>query len=606
MLNQSFIAIKVDREERPDIDTVYMSICQALTGSGGWPLTIIMTPDKKCFFAGTYFPKYSKYGRIGLMELLEQIADKWLNEKASLIQSGDLIIREIAKWNQHGNSADAAFNQDCVRNALTSLRRSFDRKYGGFGNAPKFPTPHNLLFLLNCYALGLGDDLLQMVETTLDSMYRGGIFDHVGYGFSRYATDQQWLIPHFEKMLYDNALLVIVYAEAYQTTKKPLYRYIVEASLQFIQREMSNEEGGFYSAQDADSEGIEGRYYTWDYEEIMELLGEQEGRWFCEKYQITKEGNFEGKNILNRLDSLELEIPDEQTETALKILKDERSNRYPLLTDDKVLTSWNAMMITAFTKAGFILNQPEYIDVAKKSLAFINNQMIGNDWRLMVSYRNGKAGGIGLLDDYAYLAWACLELYECTSNPEYLEQATYLLKETVNQFSDGSDGFYLSSSASEELIFRPKEFYDSAIPSGNSVAAYCIIKLAKLTGDPYWEKLAQKQLGAFAVMFDQQPAACTFALKALVQEIYPSEELVCIVPDEATLTELRQALAGLYLPQMTVHMSTDKNRESLGKLIPYLQDYINKDNQKAAYYLCRDKSCDAPVYEIQQLISKIK
>jgi len=606
MLNQSFISIKVDREERPDIDSVYMNVCQALTGSGGWPLTIIMTPDKKSFFAGTYFPKHSQYGRIGLMELLEQVSDKWLSDQASLIQSGDQIIREIAKWNQSAYQTETTLNQDCVEHALTLLRKSFDHKYGGFGIAPKFPSPHNLLFLLNCYKLGLGEDLLHMVETTLDSMYRGGIFDHAGYGFSRYATDKQWLIPHFEKMLYDNALLAIVYIEAYQITKNPLYRYITEATLQFIQREMSHEDGGFYSAQDADSEGIEGRYYTWDYEEILKLLGETDGRWFCEKYQITKEGNFEGKNIINKLGIHDLEIPDEKTEAALKILRDARCERFPLLTDDKVLTSWNGMMITAFTKAGFILNHPEYIETAKKALDFINNRMTGNGQRLMVSYRDGVAGGIGLLDDYAYLSWACLELYGCTGNPEYLEQATYLLKEIVSQFSDESGGFFLSSTASEELIYRPKEFYDGAIPSGNSVAAYCIIKLSKLTGDPYWEAFAQKQINSFSPVFDHQPTACTFALKALVQEIYPSTELVCIVPDDAIVLELRQALAKLYLPQVTVHIITEKNREALGNLVPYLRDYMDRDNSKATFYLCRNKSCDAPVYEIKHLIEKIK
>lgn len=606
MLNQSFISVKVDREERPDIDAVYMNVCQALTGSGGWPLTIIMTPDKKSFFAGTYFPKHSKYGHLGLMELLEQIAEKWRSEKTALIQSGDHIVREIKKWNQSAYQTETTLNEDCVEHAITLLKKSFDRKYGGFGTAPKFPSPHNLLFLLNCYGLGLGEELLEMVETTLDSMYRGGIFDHVGYGFSRYATDKQWLIPHFEKMLYDNALLIIVYAEAYQITKKPLYRYIAEAALQFIEREMSHEDGGFYSAQDADSEGIEGKYYTWDYEEIINLLGEQDGRWFCEKYQITKEGNFEGKNIINKLNSYNLDIPDRKTESLLEILRAARSKRFPLLTDDKVLTSWNAMMITAYTKAGVILNHPEYIETAKKALNFINDHMSEDNRKLKVSYRNGMAGGIGSLDDYAYLSWACLELYECTGNPEYLQQAIALLKETENQFSDESGGFFLSSTASEALIFRPKEFYDGAIPSGNSVTAYCIIKISRLTGDPYWEALAQKQFKYFSPIFNHQPTACTFALKALVQELYPSQELICIVPDEELLPALRQALAELYLPQLTVHIITDKNRAALEKLVPYLQGYMASDNRKAAFYLCHNKSCDTPVYEIQHLIEKIK
>lgn len=605
MLNQSFVSIKVDREERPDIDSVYMNVCQVLTGSGGWPLTILMTPDQKAFFAGTYFPKHSKYGQIGLIELLNQTADRWLGEKASFIQSGNLITREITKWNRPACQSETALNRDCVEHALTSLRNSFDHQYGGFGIAPKFPSPHNLLFLLNCYGLGLGEDLLQMVETTLVSMYRGGIFDHVGYGFSRYSTDQQWLVPHFEKMLYDNALLVIVYAEAYQITKKPLYRYITKATLQFIQREMSHAGGGFYSAQDADSEGIEGRYYTWDYDEIIELLGNRDGSWFCAKYQITKEGNFEGKNIINQMSSLNPEIPDEKTESLLKTLRDARSKRFPILTDDKILTSWNAMMITAYTKAGFVLNQPEYIEAAEKALDFINDQMKGSGHRLMVSYRNGVAGGIGSLDDYAYLTWACLELYESTGNPDYLEQATNLLKEIQNQFSDESGGFFLSSTASEALIYRPREFYDGAIPSGNSVAAYCLIKLSRLTGDPCWESLALKQLLSFSHIFDRQPTACTFALKALVQEIYPGWELVCIVLDEEILPALKTALAKLYLPHMAVHIITDKNREALGRLVPCLRDYTDKDIEKNIFYLCRNKSCEAPVYEIEHLIKKI-
>ena len=600
ILNKDFIAIKVDREERPDIDSIYMDVAQALTGSGGWPLSIFMTPSKKPFYAGTYFPKKSKYGRAGLIDILNAIGEQWREDKEKLISSGEEITSFVKSNSQIENFGKNNLSKKIILDGLNGLKDRFDRIYGGFGSEPKFPTPQNILFLLHAYGIGIDDKALQIAEKTLDSMYKGGIFDHIGYGFSRYSVDEKWLAPHFEKMLYDNALLTIAYTEGYEITKKKEYRYIVEKTLEYITREMTSKEGVFYSAQDADSEGEEGKYYTWTYDEIIEILGE-DGKEFCEKYDISKKGNFEGKNILNLIDS-KLEIPNEKTRKHLENLYNIRKNRYDLHIDDKVLVSWNAMMIAAFAKAGRVFNNDGYIEIAKKAYDFINDNMVKEDGSLYISYREGKMRGNGLLDDYAYLAWASLELYKSTFSPEYLENAKDIYFKIEERFYDINGGYFLSPENNSDLIYRPKEFYDGAVPSGNSVVAYVLSLLSKYTGSLQIEKMSEKQVKVIASLAGEQPQNYVFGLKSLLLNLYPTKELVSVLKDES-VEKFGKELSKCYRPQMTTVVITKKTRKKINSISEFTKEYSLEDEE--LFYLCQNNTCLTPVKELEEILKNI-
>ena len=394
LLNKHFVAVKVDREERPDVDAVYMNVCQTLTGSGGWPLTIFMTPDKQPFFAATYLPKEARYGTIGLKELLETIHTQWFDDKTALIDAGSEITAYInQKRELHTKSAP--LSKDLFNHALSAFVSLYDKDYGGFGSAPKFPSAHHLLFLLRYGTLEKNDQAIRMAEKTLEQMFRGGMFDHIGGGFSRYSTDRKWLVPHFEKMLYDNAMLLDAYVEAYRLTKKELYRYAVEKTIRYVLREMQSIDGGFYSAQDADSDGIEGKYYVFTPEEINEVLGEGDGKIFMERYGITQKGNFEGKNIPNMISFTGSLIPDASVEAMLSKLYAFRRARVPLSTDDKILVAWNALMIRALAKASSVLDSDEMLEAAKKAEVFLFDKCSDQQGRLSIRYRNGEKKGCG-------------------------------------------------------------------------------------------------------------------------------------------------------------------------------------------------------------------
>lgn len=603
LLNRSFVCVKVDKEERPDIDSVYMGVCQAMTGGGGWPLTVLMTPEQKPFFAGTYFPKRRRYGQIGLMELLELVRQKWEDEREALLQSGEQIAAALSNAEPAPSSppngkaaAEAAYGQ---------LAASFDPACGGFGTAPKFPMPHQLMFLLRCHGLGVGGHALEMVEQTLTAMYKGGIYDHVGGGFSRYSTDETWLAPHFEKMLYDNALLVMALLECHQVTENSLYKGVAERTLDYIRREMTAPEGGFYSAQDADSEGEEGKYYTFARAEILEVLGPEQGNSLCEHYGVTAQGNFGGKNILNLIRQKAAALPDEPTEKQLSLLLEYRSGRYRLHKDDKILTSWNALMIAACAKAGRVLSRPDYLRMAEKAFAFVKRELSGENGDLLVSYRDGQAKGTGLLEDYAFCAWACLELYESTFDLAYLQQSGSLMKRILSRFSREGGGFYLSPSNGEALIFRPVEQYDGAVPSGNSVAAWCLTRLALLTGEAFWQEAAEKQLGFYGELFQSHPISCAFALTALLQESYETQELLCVFPGAPSgVKALAEAWGRAFLPQASILVKTPENAETLARLAPFTEAY--PIGPREAYYLCRNRSCSAPVSTLGEILQMLR
>lgn len=529
VLNKDFISIKVDREERPDIDGVYMEACQAFTGSGGWPLTVVLTPEKKPFFAGTYYPKNGIGGHLGLMELLTRLSKLWKERREAVLDTGSQIAalltqREEARHqgidDRRTNTVDrynTARQHALLEKAARQMKQSFDNRYGGFSAAPKFPIPHQICFLLEQGARKEDKEILQMAEKTLDAMACGGIFDHIGGGFSRYSTDEKWLVPHFEKMLYDNALFAYVYVRAFQIMDKALYKEVAELTCRYILRELQGEEGGFYCGQDADSEGIEGKYYVFTPKEIEDVLGKQDGACFCERYHITREGNFEGKSIPNQIGN-----PNptwEDTKLQRQKLYDYRLKRTTLHRDDKVLLSWNGWAILALTEASETLAIPEFLETAKQAQKFIRTHMEKDDHRLVRRYRDGQAAFEAQLEDYAVYGLALLKLYEVTMEPEYFGEAILRAEQMIQLFWDEKKGgFFVSPKDGEMLIFRQKETYDGAIPSGNSVAALLLCRLVLYTAQDIWKDYAQKQLHFLCDGMGEMPVNHSFGLLALLAD----------------------------------------------------------------------------------------
>ena len=597
LLNEAFVSIKVDKEERPDIDTVYMNTCQAATGHGGWPLTILMTPNQKPFYAATYVPKHTQFGLLGLVELLDQIALKWSKNPSSILRTGDQLA-DIMKREFEASSGSAPVTKDIVNLAVTQFYQSFDHDYGGFGNEPKFPTPHKLMFLLRYAQLEADEQSLFMVENTLMHMYRGGIYDHIGYGFSRYSTDAKWLVPHFEKMLYDNAMLAITYTEAYQYTKKPVYRTVAEQILEYIRREMTDKEGGFYCAQDADSEGEEGKYYVFTPDEVNAVLGNEDGSYFCEYFDITEEGNFEGSSIPNLIKSHELKSDNERIIRLCSTLYDYRRNRRQLHKDDKLLTSWNALMITAYATAAKVFRKTDYCEAARLAAEFIDSKLTDPNGLLYVRYRDDSAAFFGNLDDYAFYGMALLSLYDITFEAKYLKRAIRQAQNMKNLFWDEKHGgFFLNASDAEQLIYRPKEVFDGAIPSGNSVAGYVLRRLASLTADADLITLAGKQLRFLAGQVQEHPTGHSFALIAFLEQLYPSKEIVCVTGEKEEYSPLIQYLSEKFEPNTVVLLKTSQNQEEVLEIADYLADY-RTINDKTTYYVCENHNCQTPSNEL--------
>ena len=599
-LKKSFIAIKVDREERPDIDHVYMTVCQALTGQGGWPLTALMTPEKKPFFAGTYFPKESRRGMPGLMEILQQVGAVWGKERHKLLQSGDEITRVLTSGALQGTPGE--LSQDILDQAFSLLQRSYDRTYGGFGNAPKFPTPHNLTFLLRYYYAYGNQEALEMVEKTLGQMYKGGIFDHIGFGFSRYSTDRKWLVPHFEKMLYDNALLALAYLETYQITKKGEYRDVAEKIFSYVLRDMTSPEGGFYSAEDADSESEEGRFYVWSPREVQGILGKEKGDFYCRLFDITERGNFEGKNIANLIDRNLKELSPEELSLAEKCRRElfqVREKRVHPYKDDKILTAWNALMIVALAVGARVLQNNTYIEAADKAVKFIYQNLLNSEGRLLARYRDGEAAYPAYLDDYAFLGWALLELYETSYQPEYLQRALSLTSTMLELFwDDENGGLYMTEKNAEELLARPKEIYDGAIPSGNSAAVSNLLRLTALTGDTQFEEKAVVIFSAFGGDVNKHPTGYNYFLQAYLYWRSPSREIVIVSKTgNGKAKEMLDILQGQFLPH-TVSLYVSPETEDIREAVPFLSDYQAIDAEAAAF-ICKNQSCQTPLYDAE-------
>ncbi len=528
MLNENFVSVKVDREERPDVDNVYMTVCQMLAGSGGWPLSIFMTPRGQPFYAGTYFPKDSGFGRPGFRDVLRQISKAWRTDNSRLVQAGEEIAVAIQPKSKASFGADErhALGEDALRRAYEQLLSLFDGQWGGFGAAPKFPTPHHLTFLLRWHLRRPESRALEMVRKTLDAMRSGGIFDHLGYGFHRYSVDREWLAPHFEKMLYDQALLAMAYTEAFQAASQPAYARTAREIFGYVLRDMTAPEGGFYSAEDADSEGREGLFYVWTPEEIREVLGPGESGLFCRFHGISDAGNFEeGRSIVHAPIPLDAFAGDaamdavrlsELLEDSRKKLLAHRAKRVRPMKDDKILTAWNGLMIAALAKGFQALGDSAYGEAARNAADFILAAMRPGKGRLMRRYRHGEVAIPGYADDYAFLVWGLLELYQAVSETKYLEEAISLNNEMLDIFWDhDGGGFFYVGSDGERLILRDKDSYDGAIPSANSVAALNLFRLARITGNAELEARGNRLIEMFSGPVNNYPSAYTQFLNAL-------------------------------------------------------------------------------------------
>lgn len=592
-LNEYFVSIKVDREERPDIDSVYMTVCQSLTGQGGWPLTILMTPEGHPFYAGTYFPKQSRYGRPGLMDILKSLIKTWQNHREKIEEVSSDIQAHLTDLSTHIPS-QTELSPTLFKNALQHFKAIYDFEFGGFGEAPKFPTPHRLMYLLRTD----DEEAIEMVKKTLDQMYKGGLFDHIGYGFSRYSTDEAWLVPHFEKMLYDNALLIMTYLEAYEVTKEKRYLMIATKTLDYVLRNLHHQEGGFYCAEDADSEGEEGKYYLFTDEEIIKLLGKEQGEFFNHYYNVTSEGNFEGKTILNRLHT-SIELDEEKIEPLREKVLAYRASRYHLHKDDKILTSWNGLMLVALAKAYRVTQEEKYESLIHETITFINENLL-DQGRLLARFREGKSHFLGYLDDYAFYVYGLIESYQSTFNTDYLSLAIKLTRDMIELFKDvEAGGYYLYGKDAETLMIRPKETYDGAMPSGNSVAAYNLIRLARLTGDVDLEKEAMEQLQFMATHATHYEISHAFYLIAAKFAIESSQELIAVLPQAQMLNDFKSFLSTNPLFHLTVVVKTKENELELNQLIPYLSNYAY--SSQPAFYVCEGGSCRQPIHDLNQL-----
>lgn len=621
LMNEAFICVKVDREERPDIDHVYMSVTQAMTGSGGWPMTVIMTPDKKPFFAGTYFPKGGRYGRPGMMDLVPHIASLWKDDRARLLDASEYISRELDKitGNIPGDEPTAALLDE----AFEQYHDRFDSARGGFGDRPKFPLPHNLSFLLRYWKRTGNQDALRMAELTLEQMRLGGIYDHVGFGFHRYSTDGEWLVPHFEKMLYDQALLAIAYTEAWQITGKALYRQTAEEILAYVLRDMTAPEGGFYSAEDADSEGVEGKFYVWTLDELNAALGEEEGKLFAKAYNFEAGGNFQeestarptGENIphLRRpadgvakqlnMDSSEFTRRIEASRAKLFAVREKRIHPFK---DDKVLTDWNGLMIAALAKGARAFNDSRYEQAARRAADFCLTTMRRPDGRLLKRWRHGEAGLPAHLEDYAFLAYGLAELYEASLDPKYLKAAMELTDLMIAHFEDSDGGaFFQTADDGEELIVRGKDIYDGAIPSGNAVAACTLLRLARLTGRTQYEEKARRVLSAFAGNIKRGPSQFAQSLMALDFALGPTQELILAgTTTDPAFQEMLAEVRRPFLPNLVVLHRPDDDQSPVFDLVEPLRNNKAIDG-KATAYVCRSFACDAPTTSTEELRRKL-
>ena len=618
-LNEFFVSIKVDREEMPEVDHMYMSVCQAMTGRGGWPLTIVMTPDKEPFFAGTYFPKQGRGQQPGMLQLIPSLANAWKLKQGEIRGTIDKIQDYLTKINTSVPGEE--WEETMIRSAFSEYASSFDPDYGGFGKAPKFPSPHNLIFLLRFSKLFDDPTSLKMVETTLENMRLGGMFDHIGLGFHRYSTDKRWFLPHFEKMLYDQAMISMAYLEAYQLTGKEDYAKVAREIFTYVLRDMTDKKGGFYSGEDADSEGEEGTFYLWTKEEFIEIFGPEEGGKLAKIFGFIDVGNFHdessgqstGKNIpyfskekaqiAKKVKMSSMEEFNAFVDISREQLFNIREERIHPLKDDKILTDWNGLMIAALALGGQVLKEPSYTQAAEKAARFVNQELRDKKGRLMKRHRLGESGLPPHIDDYSFMIWGLLNLYETTFDSEYLSIAVDLTEIMVEDFSDENGGFFIGSKDAEKLMVRAKDSYDGAIPSGNSVAAMDLFRMSKITGETKWADLANTTLKAFTDQAKRSPTGFSHMLTGFMFDLKDPIELVIVAEKDAPETkDLIEQIRAKYAPNKVILLKDTNHPEALDKIAAWTKNHVIMD-EKPTFYFCENFSCKRPTTNIKTILN---
>ena len=614
LMNAKFVNVKVDREEHPDVDQIYMSVVQAMTGHGGWPMSVFLTPDLHPFYAGTYFPPTSRYGHPAFPQILQSLSQAWITEPEKLRKQGAQIIEHIDRAPSERAKRERIESRRAIDDAMQQLQTSFDATWGGFGGAPKFPRSTTLMLMMRD-AIRLDDEDLKqarlgMVEQTLEMMWRGGLYDHVGGGFARYSTDERWLVPHFEKMLYDNALLAISYAEAWQHSKNEDHARVVNETLDWVLREMRHPEGGFFSAQDADSEGVEGKFYVWTHDQIVEALGKDDANFVARVYDVSELGNFEGNSILylpKTIDQTAQLLGTTREDLIARLdplrrrLYDLREERIHPGLDDKVLSSWNGLMIAAMARSGSQLGEERFVKAARDAAEFMERELC-RDGELQRRWRDGDAALNGTLEDYAFSAWGLVELFLATSEPRWLSLASSRLEAMVERFHDSeSGGFWFADEATQHLVVRMKEPYDGATPSGNSVAAWCLLWVGLLRDDDRLRALGEETIATFRPQITRSGIAHPMMLCALdLSQTAPQQVVIAVGEDVEEADRMERILRSSFAPHAALIRVEPEEREALEALLPWLKGKGSVDG-KSAVWVCRDFHCELPLTSVDDL-----
>jgi len=604
LMNDNFVNIKVDREERPDLDQIYMNAVQMMTHHGGWPMTVFLTPDAIPFYGGTYFPPQDRYNMPGFPRVLISVAEAYKDRRSDIAQTSDQLLNELRRLSETSGS-EQSIEKELLDAAFVGITRGYDPVNGGFGGAPKFPPAMTLEFLLRTFVRTGNADALEMVRTTTTKMAYGGMYDQLGGGFHRYSTDAKWLVPHFEKMLYDNALLSRVYLHYYQVSQDELARETTKGILDYVIREMTNDEGGFYSTQDADSEGHEGKFFVWDIAEIKSVLGEKKANLFCAAYDITDSGNFEGENIPNIKHSLKavaekagvtLDELNASLSQSKRKLFEVREQRIKPDRDEKVITAWNGLMLASFAEAGVVLDRPDYLDIARKNARFILSKL-QRDGFLLRTYKDGVAKFNAYLEDYAFLIEGLTTLFETSGEIEWLNAALSLTDRMVEEFWDEDNaGFFFTGTSHEKLIVRSKDYFDNATPSGNSVAASVLLRLGILTDSEHFRNLAVSVFREVADSIRKYPSGFGYALSGLDFLLSTPKEVAIIAPEQSSLKTFVRVAWERYLPNKVVASALSGDSAAIGSVV--LLQNRNLVQGKTAAYVCQNYTCKEPVTEI--------
>ena len=613
VMNELFINIKVDREERPDLDEIYMNAVQVMTRQGGWPMTVFLTPDLKPFYGGTYYPPTDRYGRPGFPKVMEAVAEAFKDKHTQVLEQADQLTAQLNQISNVVDPHEHELTEQLMQNAFQHYRSQFDSHHGGFGNAPKFPPSMGLPFLLRYWHHSSNANALEMVEVTLEKMARGGMYDQLGGGFHRYSTDAHWLVPHFEKMLYDNAQLVVAYFEAYQATQKPFYRDIATETLDYVLREMYDaENGGFYSTQDADSEGVEGKFFVWEPNDVEDIIGEENAEIFCEYYDITPHGNFEGENILHvqtpsdifaRKLRMELEDLEALLADGKQKLFEEREKRIKPGLDDKILTSWNGIMIRGMAMGYQLTGKPEYLEACEKSAEFVLTTLSQDNGLLLRTYRSGKSHLNAYLEDYSYFIAGLIALYEASFEPRWLTEAERLAYIMIDQFGDDAgDGFFFTGKAHETLIVQSKSAYDGATPSGASMAIHSLLRLAKHLNNSEFHDKGVETLKLYFHQMEGMPSGSGQLLCELAFLLSTPKEIAIVgQKGEAKTEAMLAALHGTYQPNKIVALSESAD----GQTLPLLAGKTQVDDTATAY-VCENYACQAPTTDVKAFVELLQ